>query len=322
MEALWWLLGVAIEWVLYAGGVLFLLNFLTFLVPFLVHTYVFKAQDLKKKYGAKWALVTGGSSGIGRAIVEKLASQGVNVVIAALDDDFLRTLDVQSQYPELEFRKVPVDLSSDGALETIAKATEDLDISLVFNNAGYIQICMFAYTPLERQMKNIKVNATVAVQITHHFVTRMIEKNLKGCVVFTSSPAGMMPCPFSAVYGCTKAFITEFAVSLAGEVRHHGIDVLVAHPSPVDTRFYAAPSADDSSSLAMFKKTAAPPTLLCDYMFRTVGRGTCVVNQGYFAFWQTVLFKILDASFFAALLQHLAWTTDEFKTLTAKYKKE
>jgi len=52
--------------------------------------WVWKPQDLKKKYNAKWAMVSGGSSGLGRALVQKLANQGLNIVIVALDDDLLK----------------------------------------------------------------------------------------------------------------------------------------------------------------------------------------------------------------------------------------
>lgn len=144
-------------------------------------------------------------------------------------------------------------------MKDIAEATDDIDVSLLFNNAGYIimgvrpfrscwiamlahlirPLQLFADTPLERQLKNYDVNATCAVKITHHFLSRMISKKLRGAISFTSSPAGtfdqaihfilkhspltfaagLMPCPFSVMYGATKAFLTEFATSLACEVK-------------------------------------------------------------------------------------------------------
>ena len=74
--------------------------------PFRAHTIL--QNNLKKRYDAEWALVTGASSGIGRAIVEKLASQGVNVVMAALDDELLATShkELSKQYPDLKFVKL------------------------------------------------------------------------------------------------------------------------------------------------------------------------------------------------------------------------
>jgi hypothetical protein len=60
------------------------------------------AQDLKKKYGAEWAVVTGGSSGIGKAIVERLCQQNINVIILAVPDALLSetTAEMEKSYPK------------------------------------------------------------------------------------------------------------------------------------------------------------------------------------------------------------------------------
>ena len=104
-------------------------------------------------------------------------------------------------------------------------------------------------------MANVECNAVSAVQITHVFVTRMLAKQQRGCVVFTSSAAACQPCPFSCMYGATKAFISSFGASLAVEVKTRGIDVTVVHPSPVASRFYDKAHALDS--IAFFKKCGA-----------------------------------------------------------------
>lgn len=57
-------------------------------------------------------------------------------------------------------------------------------MQLLFNNAGYIQICFFADADLQRQMNNLTVNATIAVQLTHHYINKMTAKNLKGQYYF------------------------------------------------------------------------------------------------------------------------------------------
>jgi len=298
-------------------------SLLTFAVPQLVQAYLFKEQDLKKKYGASWAVVTGGSSGIGRAITEKLAKQGINVVIVALADDLLVNFHkkIQGEYPKLEFRAVGVDLGGDNYLGPIMEATKDIDVSLLFNNAGFIMIGFFADLPIERQMKNYDVNATSSIRITHHFLNEMIAKKLKGIITFTSSPAGLMPYPFSTMYGATKAFLTEFGSSLAAEVKHEGIDVLVLHPSPVDTNFYNADTAHKSASLGFFRKTATAPTTIADVLFSSVGRWVVVREQGYFSVCLRLLLKLVDINFLAAIIALTSHTASEYKKLMDDRKK-
>ncbi len=103
-------------------------------------------------------------------------------------------------------------------MEKITAATNDILISIILNNAGYITTGMFADVPLPALMANYECNATCAVRITHHFLNRLLDAGRRGLIGFTSSPAGCMPSPFAAIYGCTKALLTEFAASIAPEV--------------------------------------------------------------------------------------------------------
>jgi short-subunit dehydrogenase len=321
LEMLW-------TWIEYALLGYAMLSLGTFILPWLVQAYVFREQDLLEKYASKdaqkrkrtWALVTGGSSGIGRAVVEKLALQGFNVYIVALDDAVLRkcTEEVSSAYPDVEIVSVGVDLSRvDDAVAAVSERTKGSDVRLVFNNAGFINICLFGDTPIRKQMVNFDVNLTVAVHLTHLFAERLVAERHRGAFFFTSSPSGLMPNPFAAVYGMTKAAMTSFAASIAPELRPEGIDVLVVHPSPTDTRFYNAESASKSDALAMFKRTATSPELIAGTMFSQIGRAV-IYDQGYFSVSLRLLLKVLDYNLFAFIVALFGKMSQEYRKLSSE----
>ena len=201
-------------------------------------------------------------------------------MLVALDDKvFEATFDeFEEAFPDLEFVYVGADLSKGDYMYSIEKATKGLDIQLVFNNvrardpaaaarrhgptatlrsgvadprrpppaqAGFITPGLFHRIPLARNLGNYECNATCTIGITHLFINRMTAAGKKGCVFFTSSSAGLVPNPLSAMYASTKAFLTMFASSVAAEVRSLGIDVVVVHPSPVASNFF-----DKGSSLS------------------------------------------------------------------------
>jgi len=186
-------------------------------------------------------LVTGASSGIGREISERLAQQGLNVVLVALADELLETTykELTETYKKVKFVKCGCNLGGEDYMEPIISSTSSLPINLVFNNAGFIITSFFADVPLEKVMANYNCNATSVVKITHHFLNTFKKyKFSKSAIVFTSSPSYLIPNPTSAIYGATKAFVTEFATSIAPEVKADGVDVLVVHPSPVASGFW------------------------------------------------------------------------------------
>jgi len=245
---------------------------LTYTIPQLI--MAFRAvPDLKKKYDAEWALVTGGGSGIGKSLAFKLASQGLNVVIVSLDDDFLKETmkQLKDKYPDLKFRSVGVNFAPNtDYMKPIREATDDLHIQCIFNNAGFLVTGFFDQAPLPKLMVNMECNATAAFQITHHFVGKLVSKKSRGCVVFTSSVAGYVPTPFSSSYGATKAFISQLACCLHIELKSLGIDVCAVNPSPVASNFYA--KLDHKIDLLeSARKQAVTPDALPDEMFKSIG---------------------------------------------------
>lgn len=235
--------------------------------------------DLKKRYDAKWALVTGSGTGIGKAIAFKLASQGLNVVLVSLDDDYFKATmkEIKAQYPELEFRSVGVTFSPGiPYLDKIKEATKDIDVTVVFNNAGFITLGFMDQAPLGKLLANVECNATACVNITHHFVQTMVKKKQKGCIVYTSSVAGFIPTPFAAMYASTKAFVSQMAACLHIEVQSLGIDVCAVHPSPVSSNFYDKVEKKVELMEAA-QKSAVPPQDLPNAIFKSIG--ACTLND-------------------------------------------
>lgn len=108
-----------------------------------------------------------------------------------------------------------------------------------------------------------------------------LDKKQRGCFVYTSSAAAMIPNPFSVLYASTKSFLSSFGASLAAEVRPFGIDVLVFHPSPVASRFYDR--AHKLDALEFFKKLAVDPEDLPDTVFASIGRLVGEQGRGWLA---------------------------------------
>lgn len=278
-------------------------------------------QDLKKKYDAKWALVTGASSGIGKAIAEKLAKQGVNVVVAALDDQLLADsmADFKTKFPEITFRKCPVNLGASDPktyMDAIIECTRDIEVKLVFNNAGFILSGFFAENDIGKIRANYNCNAVAAIEISHHFSRRMISEKTGGYIAFTSSSGGYFPGPTATLYSCTKAMLTNFASTLSAEVRDCGIDVTVCHPSPVLTNFYKATGG--LSSLESAKKIAVTPDMIADTFFVAAGR-IVIYDQGLTTFVFRVVTKILDFAFFHEVVSRVGYIANaDHKMLAQK----
>ena len=127
----------AAAWV---GAAAFCLSLFTYLGYGLLMSWCRRPQNLKKKYNATWALVTGSSSGIGLAVCRQLAEQGFNIVFVAIQDKLLDEVvaTFRKDYKGQEFRQVGVNLGGTEYMGPILEATKDITPQVVISNAGYI----------------------------------------------------------------------------------------------------------------------------------------------------------------------------------------
>ena len=184
-------------------------------------------------------LITGASSGIGRALAHEHAKRGRDVVIVARREKELNELaeELRSQYG-VQVRVIVKDLTAREANQEIYDEIEaaGIDIDYLFNNAGYGGHGKFHERQLSKDLNMIDLNIKALVELTHLFLNDMVSRG-KGKILQVSSTAGFMPGPLQATYFATKAFVNSFSQALDEEVREHGVTVTALCPGAVSTEF-------------------------------------------------------------------------------------
>ena len=194
-------------------------------------------KNLKEKYG-DWALITGASAGIGMAFAEYLAEKGMNMILVARRKERLHSLakNLENKY-NVQIIAAAVDLTKENFLDELKPYTENRNIGLLINNAGYGSASRFAEGDLDWYTDMIRLNCIAPVMLTHFIVQSMI-KQQKGAIIFIGSVAGYYGSPFFSTYAATKAFNIQFGQSLWYELKKSNIDVLVVSPGSTETEFH------------------------------------------------------------------------------------
>lgn len=205
-----------------------------------------------------FALVTGASSGIGKALAGELASRGYDLAICSAGDR-LEGAAEELRAIGAEVLDITADLSTrDGVEKLWTDATaggRDLDIVCI--NAGVGVGGLFSETSLDKELESVNLNCTGVVHLAKHVVQHMTAKN-SGRILFTASIAGEMVAPREAVYAATKAFDLSLAHSLRYELRDTGVTVTALQPGPTDTDFFHRAGMDDTQVGSEGKTESSP----------------------------------------------------------------
>jgi short-subunit dehydrogenase len=180
-------------------------------------------------------LVTGASSGIGRATALRLAAAGARVVLAGRDERRLRELAGRTGGTP-----VVADLAGDGGPREVADRALAAcgRVDVLVNNAGVGWAGDLAAIRLEEVSRLVAVNLTAPLQLTRLLLPAMRERG-RGHVVMVSSIAGCVGVGREAVYAATKAGLNAFAESLRYELAGSGVGISVVVPGVIDTEFFA-----------------------------------------------------------------------------------
>ena len=188
------------------------------------------------EFEGKVAIVTGGASGIGRAVCEALARRGALVTVADLDIEGAEQVASSIREAGGQARAYKVDVTKQAEVEALVEGVAHLHgkLDYMFNNAGITVGGEFRDTTLEHWQAALDVDFWSVVHGTMSAYRQMVRQG-SGHIVNTSSIGGLIPVPIGTPYAAAKHAVVGFSTSLRTEAAGLGVKVSVVCPGHVDT---------------------------------------------------------------------------------------
>jgi short-subunit dehydrogenase len=215
-------------------------------------------NDFSARYGP-WALIAGGSQGLGAAFADLCAARGLNLLLVARRPGPLEeTAGALRARHGVQVRTVPVDLADPGFLERIAAAAVGLEIGLLVCDASHSHTGRFLDADLDSYQRVLDTNCRAPLSLIHRFGGAMSGRG-RGGIIVMSSLSAFWGSPYVAVYGATKAFLLNLSEALGRELGAFGVDVTVCTAGPILTPNYISskPAGEGPSALEMQPKKVA-----------------------------------------------------------------
>ncbi|MBM6596490.1 SDR family oxidoreductase [Microvirga pudoricolor] len=182
-------------------------------------------------------VITGASSGIGRAAARAFAGQGASVVLAARREDLLREVARECQRAGVRAVTVPTDVTVPEAVEELAQAALDAfgGVDVWINNAGTGVFGPFTDGALELHRRVIETNLLGTMHGCYSVLPVFLRQG-HGVLINNISMGGWAPTPFAAAYTASKFGLRGFTASLRQELHdHRGIHICAVFPAIIDT---------------------------------------------------------------------------------------
>lgn len=181
------------------------------------------------------ALITGGSSGIGRDMALYLSEKGIDLIIVGRNIDALNSV---KEKCKTNVKVINLDLSVRENVYKLYELTKEENIDILINNAGFGLFGNFYETDLDREINMINLNIIAVHILTKLFLKDFIKKD-KGYILNVASSAGFMAGPKLSTYYSTKNYVLRQSLAIYEELRHmkSNVKISVLCPGPVETNF-------------------------------------------------------------------------------------
>ena len=214
-------------------------------------------SSFRSAYGP-WAVVTGGSEGLGAEFASQLAAAGLNLVLVARRAEPLvrHAADIRTRHG-IVVRELPLDLSDRGAVEHLLGHLASLDVGLLVCNAAVSPLGPFLELPPDVHGRLIDLNCRAAALLAWELGQRMAARG-SGGIILVSSMAGFQGTGHVVHYAASKAYLRVLAEGLWDELRPRGVHALACCPGLVRTPTFLKGEPERPRWLASPLMDAAP----------------------------------------------------------------
>jgi uncharacterized protein len=183
---------------------------------------------------ARLALVTGASSGLGKALSYALAKQGIPLILVARNEEKLKKIALDLP-PSTHIHQA--DLTDAEQRKELIKLIRRRQPDLVINNAGFGLYGPTLAHPLSDLCEMMELNIRALMELSVESARILLKENKKGIIFNVSSAAAFFPTPSFNLYSATKAFVNSFSVGLDAELKSQGVRILTVCPGQIETDF-------------------------------------------------------------------------------------
>lgn len=196
----------------------------------------------------KYALITGGTSGIGYELAKQFAGDGYNLILVARAADRLGSVsaELKQQY-NVQVDTIEKDLFKPGAAKEIYDETKGRGITVdaLVNDAGQGEYGKFIDTDLDREIDLIHLDIIALISLTKFYLKDMVSRG-EGRILQVASSLSKAPTPLLSVYAASKAFVLSFTEALIEELKDTGVTMTALLPGATDTDFFHKAGAENT----------------------------------------------------------------------------